>query len=485
MGLLDTLFGRGRTKQVNRGLFSFPLNNAAPDMKGADFLDAYKGWVYACVNAIAEDIADLQLRLERKSGANWVSVENHLALGPLHDVNPFMTSSELWLNTQSFLELSGEAFWYLPKGQLVHKPIEIWPLDPTRVTVVKSNSAIVGGYVYKNEKRQDVPLRRDEVIHFKRFNPRNRYRGLGTVEAAALAIDTDTDTYSSQWNRNFFYNSAVPGATLETDKELSQEQYTRLKAAWEDKYRGVDNAHKTAIREGGLKFHQAALSQKDMEFLEQRRWSRDEILGIFRVPRTVLGITEDVNRANAEATDYVFAKRVIKPRLQFLIDRLNEFYLPLFGLNQRTVDWRFAIDDPVPDNQESDLNWKKTSLAALPWQTINEVAIRIMEGVEQGLGAEDIASNIEQFFTDQSRWRALRMARSEVITGYAEGSLAGYRQSGIVRTKSWLTAGDERVDPECALNEEQGPIPLDSPFASGHHAPIVHPNCRCVLQPVT
>ena len=53
-----------------------------------------------------------------------------------------------------------------------------------------------------------------------------------------------------------------------------------------------------------------------------------------------------------------------------------------------------------------------------------------------------------------------------------------------MKQKQWLTAGDERVDPECALNEEQGPVPLESPFASGHYAPITHPNCRCILQPV-
>jgi hypothetical protein len=35
------------------------------------------------------------------------------------------------------------------------------------------------------------------------------------------------------------------------------------------------------------------------------------------------------------------------------------------------------------------------------------------------------------------------------------------------------------------MNEEQGAVLLDLNFASGHHALPVHPNCRCVLQPVT
>lgn len=65
----------------------------------------------------------------------------------------------------------------------------------------------------------------------------------------------------------------------------------------------------------------------------------------------------------------------------------------------------------------------------------DEVTVRIMEGVERGLGAEEIASLIEEFFDGQAKTRALRITRSEVISGYAEGSLAGYRQSSVVKQK--------------------------------------------------
>ena len=671
MDLLSRLFGR--QKQAPRGIFAPLLGNSAPDMTATERLAAYKGWVYACVNAISEEVAGIELQLQKRSGKEWINVEEHISMGPIHTVNPNMSSDELWMWTQGHLELDGNAFWYLPPGKLVRKPLEIWPLDPTRVTVVKSETNIIGGYVYKNEKQVDIPLPSNEVIHFKRFNPRNRYRGVGTVEAAALAIDIDT--YSATWNRNFFYNSATPSAVLETEQTLTKEQFDNLRVQWEAKYSGIDNAHKTAILEGGLTFKQAGLSQKDMEFLAQRTWSRDEILGIFRVPRTVLGITDDVNRANAEATDYVFAKRVVRPRMAFLCSRLTEFYLPLFGLDGR--DWRVTFKDPVPENTEADLKAKQISLANLPWKTIDEiradegldplpdnqgeqllvpgtfktidqvlnppdplalptgdeeetppgksvtksasdqlvtnrirfvtreikkrakdykkilrdqkkqvlerlrskegaktfkgkkdaddmqranelvrflfadwddwigvilnptedalktslefggkkalqqlgvdqtfdllnprvldwlntnalqharsisdttkdqVTLRIMEGVEQGKGAEDIAKAIEEFLDGNAPKRSLMIARAEVISGYAEGSLAGYRQSTVVKSKQWLTAGDERVDPECALNEEQGSIPLETAFASGHMAPITHPNCRCVLQPVT
>lgn len=109
-------------------------------MKGNEYLAAYKGWVYACVNAIAEEVATLDLKLQRLNSSGWVDIDNHLALTTLHDVNPFMSSSDLLLHTQAFLELEGNAFWYLPRGKATNKPAEIWLLDPTRTLVVKSAS---------------------------------------------------------------------------------------------------------------------------------------------------------------------------------------------------------------------------------------------------------------------------------------------------------------------------------------------------------
>lgn len=648
-------FDRFIKKQVaNSSVFSFLFGRSAPDMKERDFLNAYKGWVYACVNAIAEEIATIDLRLIRKTKDGSQEVDNHLALNLLHDVNPFMSSSELFLGTQAYLELDGNAFWYLPKGSITKKPAEIWLLDPSRVFVVKSAEKFVGGYVYKNEKGQDVPLIVDEIIHFKRFNPVNRYRGLGTVQAAALAVDIDT--FSAQWNKNFFYNAAVPSAVLETEGTISEEQYQRLKASWDISHRGLDNAHKLAILQGGLKFKPINLTQKDMEFLEQRRFSRDEILGIFRVSKSVLGITEDVNRANAEASEFIFAKRVIKPRMQFITDRLNEFYLPLFREDQTKLMFEFA--DPVPQNIELQLKANETALRA-GYKTINEVregeglepiqngddiliplsltplggvsspadsetsptkeiqkefdaktlemvekrvrfvtseikkreakfkrifieagerlfnrlrsldiktlkkdkksdlvreafeelgpveklvgdeikgtiatsfeeagktaiiqagseavfdlnndraasAIqdagledskevigtlrdqvkeKIAEGVDAGDSVDEIADSLKGFFDANADSKANTIARTEVIKGYAQGSLEGYKQSGNVIAKSWDALPD--ADDVCQGNVDDGEIPIEASFSSGDSAPPVHPNCRCVLIPIT
>lgn len=376
MGFLDFLKRTPTTKQVDPKLFGFTSAITAPEMTSEEYLTAYRSWVYACVNAIADDVASINLIFEQNVRGEWVQAKNNLVTDLLKNVNSFDTFSDLIVSTQSYLELEGNAFWYLPKGQTTKKPAEIWSLNPVRVEVVKSRDDVVGSYVYISQTSERVPIPAEEIIHFKRFNPKSRYRGIGTVQAAAIAIDIDT--FSGQFNRNFFYNAAVPSAVLQTEGELTDEQFQRIKAEWQSRYTGTQNAHKLAILQGGLKYEPIALTQRDMQFLEQRKFSRDEILAIFRVPKSIIGITEDVNRANAEASDVIFAKRVIRPKMRFITDRLNENLLPLFGLDDNV--WRFRFTDPVPEDQDRKIKAQTASLQlGSAWRTPNEV--RAEEGL--------------------------------------------------------------------------------------------------------
>jgi len=653
MGILD-FFRPKFEKIVNPRIFGMAYSQVAPDMKSDDYLKSYTSWVYTCVNAIADDVATIELELEHFEHGDWVSVQQNMVLDLLKNTNQFDTFSDLIIQTQSFLELDGNAFWYLPKGEATGKPGEIWTLYPNRVTLSTSEDKVVSGYIYTNQKGEAVPFTPDEIIHFKKFNPLNRFRGMGTVQASAVAIDIDN--YSAQFNRNFFFNAAVPSAVLKTSGELTDEQFQRIKAEWDSRYTGTQNAHRLAILQNGLDYQPIGLSQKDMQFLEQRKFSRDEILAIFRIPKTILGISDDVNRANAETGDYVFAKRVIKPRMSFLVDRLNESLLPLFKMDDR--EWRFSFDDPVPENEDQEIRKYTASLTlGSAWMTPNEVRaeeglppiengdslliplnamplgavittqskavkkhlsprqkaifsiandrvkwvvaqikkrekkydeiinsiirdvisnlkesgikgvrksrkddlIRIMfvgnddhihqiesetddaltvsmarggadtfrqladkldagaefstgteravnwinqngldsakkindtvkeemrgiisAGVDEGKSIAEIADDLSEL-TDTPVNRAERIARTEVLKGYEEGSLEGARQSGVVVGKSWLTAGDDLVDETCLSAESDGVIPLNATFSNGSSAPPEHPNCRCSL----
>lgn len=668
MDLLRRLFPQ---KSVPTGLFSFAFPQAPASLQNPEFLKAYKGWVYACVKRKADALATMELTFQEKRGDEWKESPNptgRRALDVLATTNPFATSDGLYRGTGSFLDLLGNAFWYVAYNGR-REPSELWQLDPTKVSVVRDERNYIRGWKYLTPKGREVTLSVQEVVPFQEFNPLDPFKGAGPTEAAALAIDTQQ--YRAQYARNFFSNSAVPSLIITTEQNLSQEQYDRFITNWLERFRGVANAHKPGLLEGkGVDVKQLSSTLKDMDLTSQNRETRDEILAVFGVPKALLGVVEDVNRANAEASEYVFAKYTVAPRMRFLATTLSEFYLPMWGLSP--TRFRLWPVDAVPRNDELDLKRKESGLThgyytineiraeeglkdvpdgdvvlvqstmkpldqvlnppepvlpaaggdgapkskkalakapasdlvagrvafvraqirtarskyeavladqrahlvtklrsrevpksarkdldetelsnelvrflfsdwdeqiglllnptretlgtihaeggrralaqldvdqtfdqeharAISWLETNalidaetiadtlkgEVRDLIVQGVKGGKGATDIASDIERYYDERSTWKALRIARTEVIKGYAEGSLEGYRQSNVVKRKQWLSAGDANVEEECQANQDQGPILLDLDFESGHAAPPVHPNCRCVLQPVT
>lgn len=351
----------------------------APEMKTQDYLKAYKGWVYDCVAAIAQEVGDIDLKLMKRKGDDVEEVKSHPVLDLLYKVNPLYTSYLLWESTQAHIELTGESFWWLtgtPK-----KPQEVWILRPDWVNVRDTKNKIIDTYEYgaPGDKKITIPF--EEIIHFKDFNPLNPYRGYGGVKAAASAIDTDN--FSREYNRNFFFNSARPGGAIQTDQNLTAEQYEQIRSEWEKVHRGSKNAWKVAILEAGLKWQDVGLSQREMDFIEGRKFDRDEIFAGFRVPKSIVAISDDVNLAAIREHRAVFLELTIDPKLKRLVSHLNEFLLPRYGDDSLFFDYV----SPVPDDVELKLKTYDNALKN-GWMTRNEV--RTEEGLEPVEGGDQI-----------------------------------------------------------------------------------------------
>jgi hypothetical protein len=109
----------------------------------------------------------------------------------------------------------------------------------------------------------------------------------------------------------------------------------------------------------------------------------------------------------------------------------------------------------------------------------------VEQAYEQGWTPAQLKKQIEAHY-EFSRGRAEMIARTEMSRASMTGAIEAWRKSGVVTSKVWLLSADHPEDkPDvCDDNAEQGPIPLDEPFASGDDAPVAHPNCWCSMAPV-
>jgi HK97 family phage portal protein len=292
-----------------------------------------------------------------------------VAISRLNKPNPRMTGREMRIVVMNQLLLEGNSFFQVIYNQAKRPaPLYLWPVNPSAVTIKVGEDGNVSKYeVRKSTDGTLATLLPNQMLQFKLPNQYGTVRGISVAEAAAMFIQTDKE--AAKWNRAFFENSAQPDGVLSTPNNLSADQINQLRNELE-KYRGAENTGKTMVLGGGMTFGRVSMSSKEMDFVEQRRFSRDAILSIFRVPKSVAAISDDVNRAAAEATKYSFLENNVKPKLELFCEQLTQFYLPLFGLDPD----RYFIDydDPSPKNVETDAKVNQIALSS-GYLTINEV----------------------------------------------------------------------------------------------------------------
>ena len=271
-------------------------------MSRTDYLKEYKGWVYTCVSTIASRTASLDYHVLSPTGKQI----DHEYLS--------LITYDLIEQIASFLKLNGSCYvWKVTIGSRV---IALHVLRPDLMQPVYDQKwAKVTGYKYMiNGKSYNFSA--DEVLAFHNFNPLQTYpfvsQGVGDVQAASVAIDTDNAT--ATWNWKFFENSARPNTAIEIPGNIDDPTRERLENAWNSKFRNVNNAHKPVFLTGGMKISDFGPSQKEMDFVESRRFTRDEIFGIFKVPKAVIGLGEGQGQnMNIRGYEIQLAMNAIEP----------------------------------------------------------------------------------------------------------------------------------------------------------------------------
>ncbi len=284
-------------------------------------------WVYVAVTRIAEAAALVPYQVFATDGEARIAQNNHPLEQLLRDPNPFVSQFELLEATFGFLELTGNAYWFLA-GQPGGVPEELWLLRPDRVRIVPDQQRFVGGYVYTVDG-VDVPLAADEVVHFKRWHPRNDYYGLSALEAAAIA--SQTDRAMAAWNRNFFSKEkAVPAGIVNIKNMVDDASYERIIREFRETYGGTDR--RTAfIRGGDITWSDIGLSQKETDFLEARQLNKQEVFHIFGIPAGLYD--KNATQANATVARETFLSDTIWPKLVRFSQKLTQQLAPFYGPN--------------------------------------------------------------------------------------------------------------------------------------------------------
>lgn len=301
-------------------------------MSQAKMLNSYKKslYVFACVSKIAQKTASIDwemFRIKNKLGDKQ-EIFVHDGLDLLYRPNPFQTKGEFFEKFMINKKLAGEAFILKVRDERGNV-VELWNLRPDYITIVKDKELFIKAYEF-NKSDGKVVFDPNDIIHDSYPDPTNEYGGFSPVFAAETRIETEQ--LSTSYQKNFFRNNARPDFILSSDNKIDANQKENIKEAWAKQHQGSKNSGKGAFLEGGLKYQQVSISQREMDYIESLRMTRDDILTAFSVPKAIVAITDDVNLANAKTAMEIFLSETIEPEIKRLTEKLNEHLIyPEYG----------------------------------------------------------------------------------------------------------------------------------------------------------
>lgn len=370
--LADIIIPKAKKPTQAAGITGFVdlFNQRYGKMQPTDFykqIEANESWVYACVAAISESVADADYKLHIQRGDKSDEIIEHPFLDIMNAVNPFMNAHDLRELTEAYQLLTGNAYWYLANNAL-GVPAEIWIVPSQDMKIVPSKDNFISGYIYEPQGCAPLAFAPEEIVHFKYPNPADLFYGLSPLMAAAYAADIDK--YMNIYQASTFQNGALPSGVLQSDQTIQKPEADRIREQWKQLYGGADKAGKIAVLGRGMEFKNITMSAQELAFIASKNVNRDTILGIFRVPKSILGLVEDVNRANAEASEYTFSLRNIQPKLKRFQEKINEKIMPLYKQSGKSYLY-IQFENVVPQNRELEITERESRLKN-GYSTINE-----------------------------------------------------------------------------------------------------------------
>lgn len=321
--------------------------------------------VWRAVDLIAKDIAKVNVFIyERGAGGNKERARDHAAYKLIRKrPNSWQTHYTFFHMLTAHATLHGNGYAFISRD-IRGRPLELIPLDPGQVTVLREGGEVV--YWIRDVNIKVTPA---DVIHIKRFtwdglvglNPINYARenfGLGLA--------------GTDYQNVFFNNNGKPSAVLETPNVFTPEAAARLRRSWNSAHTGVTNAHKVAILENGLQLKPYSINPKDAQVLELLQDNVRAIANIFNLPPHKLGDTTRTSFASLEQENQAYLDDTLDP---MLVNWEQELAYKLLTEDEHMNDTHFVEFDRKA-LMRADLaatgEFLTKALQSAPWMTINE-----------------------------------------------------------------------------------------------------------------
>ncbi|HWQ93778.1 MAG TPA: phage portal protein [Clostridia bacterium] len=275
-------------------------------------------WVYRAVNALAEQVANVPFLFS----AGERGRENLITSGPLHQfysrTHPQLTRFQYWELRVIWLLLRGECFrvpvYEESRTEGRRRLKHVLLLDPARFQHIVEDGRLIGwrytgfGPGVPLESTVFLP---EEVWHDKLPNPFDFWRGLSPLQVASVAVHTDFA--AGAFMRGVIENNGDTGVIVRTNELIGEEQQEQLLSVLRRRKRPAGAADRPVVLQGCAEIIRPQLSSSDLQFLDNRRFTRAEICAAFGVPEEIVTTTAQAKYDVMEGARLNFIENRVAP----------------------------------------------------------------------------------------------------------------------------------------------------------------------------
>jgi HK97 family phage portal protein len=283
--------------------------------------------VYKCVERLMKASASVPWKAYELQAGEWVEIEGHPLTDLMRRPNPFMGQQKLmeWMTAQLFL--AGNSV--LSKVVVGGKVRELWPIwELDKIQVVPSRENFISHYDFRRDGNA-IRLDPSEVVHLMFPDPSTPFWGTSPLQAIGRVVDSDTEAV--RWNKVMLQNRGRPDGVFVIPGQVGRTQLDEARAIVTEQYGGSENRGVPFVFGSGMNYTPMSMTPAEMDWLESRKLTRQEICAVFGVPLPMVGIYDDATLANIDTARRIFWADTIIPFLDDVKESLNMSITPHFG----------------------------------------------------------------------------------------------------------------------------------------------------------
>ncbi len=219
--------------------------------------------------------------------------------------NPVMTAMQYCELLSADLDLCGDHFDYIERGQNTGRILNLWPIKYSRVRIDDEGSEL--RYYVQDGKGHEVEFSKDEILHIRGWGG-DGVRGYSLIRLSRQYAEWHAKAV--RYGSSFLTNASRPSGLVIVRSgfkpEVKQATVDSLKAA-------KTQVGSLVLVEGDVDYKMMTIPNNEAQFLETVQLQEEDWAGIFRVPQHKVGNLRRSTNNNIEHQDIEFVRDTIQP----------------------------------------------------------------------------------------------------------------------------------------------------------------------------